>query len=322
MYKTFLIIILAIIPLTLFGQIPGFDEELSIISYPESPEPFEEVRLQLVSDSDSLSGSSIIWVEDGINKARGIGQKSYETKMGDVGQKKNIEVSVTKEDGTVLTTDILIIPNKIDLIWEADTYTPLFYKGKALAGHQSKIKVVVVSNIIGPNGNRLSSKDINYKWSIDGKDIRDSSGFGKEVFFFNGALISNPKNISVTIYDKNNTLLGNKSISVNFIDPIVLIYKKDPLTSLKGTFPIKVGRVKEEETNFISEPYFFSKSTFKNKELNYKWVVDGSLIESYNKRNFIAFDGETKGESSVSVQVYDTKAILQSAKNSFKVIVE
>jgi len=67
--------------------------------------------------------------------------------MGSLGEKKTVTIKVVSRRGGYLEEKITFQPALVDLMWEANTYTPPFYKGKALTSSKSSITVTAIPQL-------------------------------------------------------------------------------------------------------------------------------------------------------------------------------
>jgi hypothetical protein len=316
-----ILIISALVLTPLFG-FTQFGEELDIIVSPSSPGANENISLTVISSAPGLNNSSITWSKNGIKEKSGIGQVEYVTQVGNLGKSTVVTVSITKSSGAFLQKTIDIRPANVSLIWEADSYTPPFYKGKGLASHQSNVRVIAIPELLNSSGIKFSSENLNYEWSFNGKIDRNKSGLGKDVYEFKGSLISRPKTVGVLVSTSGGSITARNGVSISFVDPEILIYKENPLTGIKSSASLEKGFVSGNESTFIAEPYFFPEKLFTENSLIYKWVVDGVELTNSEKRRRVTFSGDVSGESSVSVKISNSSSLLQRASRLFKVIVE
>ena len=125
-----------------FGQtLPDTSTELgNVISISTSPKyisPNQSVRVILNSYSFDLNAATMRWYSGGKLVLSGQGKTELTLTTGDVGEKKTVTVDVSV-NGKNFEKSIELLPESVDLIWQANTYTPPFYEGKAL----SAIKVL------------------------------------------------------------------------------------------------------------------------------------------------------------------------------------
>jgi hypothetical protein len=321
--KISIIIILAFvfIPFGIgYGQFPDTEEELTITMSPQHPKGGESVAFSLISNLSGLEEAFITWSKNGVVEKSATGLTRYQMVVGDIGNSSLVKVVVTRESG-VSEASLTIRPGEVYLIWEADSYTPPLYKGKALASHQSKIKVVAIPDLRGIGGGKMGSNSLLYEWSLDGKVDGEQSGVGKNIFSFRGPLVSRPKTVSLLVTSDSGNTSARSDVTINFIDPVLVLYKKNPLTGIKNNLSLNTGFVEESESTFIIEPYFFSEESFSKNLLDFRWVVDGNVLDILNKSMEIIFSGKTSGKSTVSVRVSNPNSLLQTTSKRFNIIV-
>jgi len=196
MYK---IISKTILLLGLIFPAVSFAGVVDINLSPEIPEPNQTISAELSGTLVDLDSSDIYWYLDKEIQKHGIGEKSFSFTAGDVDEKKDLEAIVIIPDGRRIDLQRTIEPTNIDLLWEANTYTPPFYRGKALPTYKSSIKVLAL-----PSGKNINTKFI-YNWSIDSlNNIAGSSGYNQKTFttFGSYAGYSRKINVSMTSFDK------------------------------------------------------------------------------------------------------------------------
>ena len=323
MKKIFITILTVLLftPLFTFAQIsmPGTDE-VDILMSPQNPRPNEAVSLRVTSNFAGLDSFLISWSIDGVVKKRGVGEKNYKITAPELGDSITITVTSAK-NGRVLNDSVVLRPVNVSLIWEADSYTPKFYKGKGLAVHQSNIRVIAMPSLVNSPGNKLNSKNLIYEWSLNGSVDKNQSGVGKDIFKFKGSLISKPKLVTLSVASEGGSLSAWENITIRFGEPEILIYKKNPLTGTKNNHSLINVVVEGIESTFIAEPYFFSKQLFDSGYLRYKWTVDGNSVDSLDGSRKITFSSDIWGRSSVSVEISNPINLLERARRMFNVVV-
>ena len=316
-----LIAVVLITPLVTFGQALFLNDELTILVSPQNPRPNELVSFNVVSSFPNLSNFYITWSKDGIIVKEGNGITNYKTVVGSLGKRHIITVTVTADGREKIRESITIRPSKVSLVWEADSYTPIFYKGKGLASHQANVKVVAIPSLVNTEGVRFDERSLLYEWKLDGKKDNLQSGAGKNIFKFTGSLVSRPKTVSVVVSTKSGLTTASNMETINFVEPKILIYKKNPLTGIRNNLSIKTGFVEDNESTFVSEPYFFSRQAYNSNLLEYNWVIDNNKFDNLRKSKEVTFSGEVSGKSNVSIKIINPNRILQGARSLFDVIV-
>jgi hypothetical protein len=168
---------------------------------PENPEPNQQVTFQVTSFLSDLDRSTITWLVNGKRASSGTGIRSFTTTMGNVGTKIVVTVVVVTPDGTTVTKTIPLTSANVDLIWEADSYTPPFYQGKALLSQYETVKVVAVPHL-GKDSSTLSPTNLIYTWEKDGRVIGNLSGYGKNTLIIDSSLTLKASTINVTVSNK------------------------------------------------------------------------------------------------------------------------
>lgn len=247
---------------------------------PELPGPSQEVTAEVTSSAISVGASPIKWVLNGKTQLEGVGKKGFTFKTGEVGTTVSLHVEVVTDDYGVVAKDIDIQPSDVDVLWEADAYTPPFYKGKALPASQSFIKVTGIPNFKTSKG-KITSENLIYQWKKTYTPNPDDSGIGKNVYLYRGTYTFNDDVIETTVSTTDGMLSVNKKTRIGIYEPKILFYESKPLegvryeNSLAGNFTIK-----ENEVTLRAEPYFFSFSNANINGADYRWQLDGKKLDT------------------------------------------
>ena len=212
-----------------------------------------------------------------------------------------------------LLTPALAYAQSVDILWQGDGYTPPFYEGRAMWSNQSRITLLAVPQGLGNDAN------LNYKWSRNGTVLGDFSGVGKNTLSFNDSVLSRPQSIKVEIISNNDEVVTQSSVRIAPVVPSVLVFENNPL--LGFLFHREVGStytLKDAEVTFTSFPFFFNTRNHADPLLTYKWQTNNGEVETKNSVTYRVPDGAS-GESFVSVNISNSKKILQTAGKSFLV---
>jgi hypothetical protein len=136
-------------------SLSGQTNSLVIETDPVRPEPNQTVTVSIESYATDLSRSTISWYLNNVLTKEGTGLKQFTFKTGRAGSVSNILIVVKTSEGALLQETLNIHPASLDLVWEAQSYTPPFYKGKAFYPYQGTVKVVAMPN----NCNRYTGRD-------------------------------------------------------------------------------------------------------------------------------------------------------------------
>ncbi len=291
---------------------------------PKNPNPNENVNISIDSYYANLDRSFITWTLNGRIIKSGNGEKSVSFTTGSLGNVSNIYLTIETIDGKTHNESIRIVPSEIDLLWEAETYTPWFYKGKALFSREAVVKVVADAILPGPGGQILSNSNVLYKWKINGKIRNDLSGYGKNVVFIKGTILAESINVEVEVSDVSGSISALKRRTIPVSSPAVIIYEDDPLEGVlfnKAVFSSLDLLGKEVALN--AYPFFFGEIADKDKDLEYLWIIDGKTVAgNLTSKIILRNENVGSGQSAVAVNVSHKKSIFQKAGSSFRIFYE
>ncbi len=290
----------------------GYNLELKLD--PEYPSANQTVSAKVELYGLAIEKNEILWSIDGIIKERGIGQKEFFFQTKDWGENTILTVQVNTSNNGQLQKQIQITPAEVDLIWEADTYTPPFYKGKALNSSNSIVNVVALPNFIDKNGQKISSEKLIYNWKEDWKIKGLQSGYGKNTFSLEGPQTNRSKSVTVTIESVDGALKTEKSISFRSENPEIVFYRQDPLLgTLYNTVIKNEYSLGSEEIKIIASPFFFSPQN----NINYKWTMNGQIMNFYNNEIILRQPEGKTGSAQIALKIQNMDSILQFTDNNF-----
>jgi hypothetical protein len=306
-----------VLPIISFAQsinVPfALSNELGVEIIPNYPKPHEMVSINLTLYTDDLSSANITWYKDGQVVLSGKGKVNYSFKAGGVGAETQIEVKIGLLSGASFSKIFTLNPTNVDLVWEANSYVPPFYKGKALHPRQGSLKLVALPEFV-KNGTRISPQNLVYKWSNGVNVYQNQSGYGKNVVTLDGSLLGGTENISVLVTDPVSGLAAQGFAYIAPVDPEIIFYENDPYyghifdESLDGQFQLKTN-----EVQILAAPYYFTKENMGG--LKYNWMLNGASIPNLvDSRTAIFRKPENQtGQSVISLQIENTNRILQQA---------
>lgn len=202
---------------------------------------------------------------------------------------------------------------EVDLLWEADTYTPPFYKGLPIWSKQSRINLFAVENI--PNE---SASTLIYRWTRDGSVIGAASGVGKRSLSFADGVLSLSTEIKVDVFkEEGQEPLGTATLILKPSDPRALVVEDNPLYGLMlnkaiyGEFVIK-----EDESSFSAIPLFSDISKRTGEAMKYVWSTNSGDSRVGERVTYRAPE-EGEGTASVGLRITNAKTVFQPKQNNF-----
>lgn len=301
------------------GQGLDTGESFFVKFEPETPGPNTEVKAELRSYSFDADRAYIIWSVNGEVWLEGRGKKNFSFKTGDIGTHTSLNISVIPQTGTSQSKSFSFIPADIDFIWEAQTYTPPSYKGKALPVAGSTVKITAIPRF--NSGTIPKPSNYIYKWQLDFKNYPDQSGAGKNSFILKMDNLFSKKTISVEASDYQKTNIAKKSIKIENYEPKINFYEEKPLEgtqynkAILGEFELKAP-----EINIKAEPYFFSINNL--PQLSYHWKMNNKKIDPKESKPYIVnlkVPEGGLGTSLIDLRIENPSSIFQAAEKSLKI---
>lgn len=305
-----------------------FNDAIQVLSFkvnPKNPKANQIVNVEIESFSVNLDRAErITWVLNGKVIARGAGLKTAQFRTGNLGSRSALDVAVESAERGTITESIVISPTEVNLLWEADSYTPPFYKGKALPASDAKITIVAMPEFINSKGRKLDTGELIFTWKRDGNALGSLSGRGKNSLEIRGPKVSSATLIQADVSSADDALLGVGEVLISAVLPKIVFYENDIIFGMKYENAIKNDFVLlNEEIKVTAHPYFFSTQERVSPDFEYKWKVDGVSVESSpNDKSSIVLRkvGAGEGRAQVSLSIQNVDKILQSAKQSFSIL--
>lgn len=307
-----------------FARAQLVPEALSLIASPASPSPGQTVTVQASTPTFDKNTAFFSWAVDGKARAdlSGAGKDSVTFVAGTVGTQTRVSVVVTRSGGEGGSASLNLIVSDLSLPWFAETYTPKWYKGKALPVANSVVRVVAIPQIILGVGT-VRPQDLIYKWDLDDQEGA-LSGIGQQVFRVKVSDLPGVSHrVRVLVEDQGKRVQKSGELFiVPAAGPRVMIYPASPLGGLNPRVAASlIPANKRELMDFSAEPFFFSVVT--RKLLSYQWSVGGSEVGGAPASpNIITLntEGLPAGEVPVSVSVDDQDEVVPPAVRSFSLL--
>lgn len=302
-------------------RIPGASSALFISLTPVHPGPGEPVRLTVTSPLYDLAESTITWSGNGVVIAQGEGVTEATVTTGKVGTETLITVSISGANGSA-SISTSIIPSSIDLLWEADSYTPPFFKGRALPSAGSRVRLMAIPHLSKPGGREIAASDLTYTWKKDGAVIKSASGKGKTSATLEGPLLFDSTLISVEALSADRSVSGAQSVRIENIEPILTLYQDQPLFGIAFHRALaNTTAIHESEMSFFAAPYFAPVQKVSDARLSFEWEVNRTdVVPDRTRPNEITINADnSSGEAQIQLSVTHATNYFFSAANTWTV---
>ena len=319
--KKFTIVILCI---GFFAPLAVFAAGLDLINFstnPKTPGPHEDVTISMNSYAVDLNTATIIWFVNKSPSKQGIAEKTLTIRTGDLGTKTIVDITILGNTGKI-NKQIVIAPAEVDVLWEAQTYTPPFYKGKALPSYKSLVRVTAI-----PRFNALTSDPTQYyyKWKYN-KIQGAGEGLGKNSIVIPMGWADSKIPVSVTVDLPGTDWSGYKLTNVPGHEAKLVLYEQAPLLGIQFDHALLTRQATKvgvgNTFNVHAVPYYFSTDNLQNGELIYTWTVNRSTVVSGLDPLNITLTKQGKAEENfaVSLRVQNPKRILQEGRAQSNIV--
>lgn len=296
-------------------------DPLSININPSYPEPGETVTAQVVSTVYNLNSASISWTIDGKIVA-GENGNTLVFKAGAMGSRKLVSVTVRTQEGIVLSESVGVTPSTVDLIWESPTsYTPPFYRGKALPAAGTTLNLVAIPDIRNSAGTKLATNNLMFIWTQNGRVLNEVSGRGKNTITVPGPELYRDFEIRLEVTSADKTLGARGYLQLAPTTPVVHFYENHPTLGIQLEHALTSESITSGEIEVTAQPYYFDTQASGASDIRYTWSVNGSPVTnpSEDKSFIILRPTGSGGEAYISVVAEHVTQIFQQASRSFDV---
>lgn len=281
-FSTGLVLLLITVPCMTFAQAEyeylaqysAANPDLSLSTSPQYPGPHEQVRVTARSAVGGLDTDTLIWYVDGKEVDQGSGLTSITVSTGALGSSTDISVQTLL--GGVATLSIK--PVELDLLWESDSYTPPFFRGRALPSAGSTLNLQAVPRFKRSDGTFVPSSDIIFTWRKGSSIIASVSGRGKSSARIPGPTLFGHDTFSVEARSVDGGFAAQTSVQVTSIEPILDLYQNSPLFGVEYHDALGVSPVSESEAVLHATPYYLAGGDPHDSGLQYQWSVNGQTV--------------------------------------------
>lgn len=315
---------IVVAPLFVWAQGLGIVEELVVTITPERPGANERVEVSVESYTADISGARISFFINDTLRVREVGQKNFTFVTGPSGTPTKFAVVVETLDGRLLQKEFTLKPADVTLLWQANGYTPPFYKGKGLFPFQGTVVVAAIPSFLNTDGSSIPAESLVYTWKEDGKVIGDASGYGQSTFFFKGGVPMRTKVISVEVNTTDNTMLASAFTEIEPVRPRIILYENNPIYGIQFLRPLRSPLALDDiEVRLSAIPFFFEAGRRADPLLSYSWQANYNPLPAEKKPDIILRrTSEEGGSANVSLSVQHSENDFEASRASLEITFE
>jgi hypothetical protein len=256
-----------------------FGVDFSISLTPPYPKAGEVVRVEASSALLDLQIGEVVWYVNDKEHARGSGRTAIELVAPSLGEETNVRAVFIEEGFERATTQSTIRPVEVDLLWESDSYTPPWYRGRALPSAGTNLRLEAMPRFVRANGSLVQSIDVVFTWKRNGYVVPGASGRGKSKVLIESPALYGTDVVSVEARSADGVFIGEASVRIPSNEPILSLYENHPLFGVLHHRALSSeDRLSEEEVSFTVIPYFAEARSVRDPALVYAWRVGANPI--------------------------------------------
>lgn len=318
-------IVFLFIAITLFTGLPqavfGVSEtttggSLAARLTPENPGPFTKTTVRLSSTDADLDDAVITWFLNQARALQGAGLREFEFRTGAAGEASVLDISLKTKDGVVISKTLTIVPQNLAVVWQADTYVPPLYRGKALASPESEVTLSAIADFRLRGGAPIDARTLIYRWFEGFREL--SSGTTKNTLTVRAPIPPQKKEIRLLVTDTSGELVAEKKTTLSGRAPLILFYAEHPTRGTRYSSALNPSAsLRATEAVVRAEPLFFSLGD----DTDFSWRLNGTAAaaDSDDLRLITVRSEGGTGTSLLLLSVENTKKLFQEARETLSI---
>lgn len=306
-------------PSSSFGGVNAYTQTLLFIKTPQVPGPYEDMEIKAQSYTYDLDRTNLSWYIDDVLVQQGVGLRRLNIQTKGIGEPTVVRVVGATPGGQTIQLVEIMRPTHVAIAWEAGTYRPPFYKGKALHSASTFVTITAFPTILATDGSVIPPEDMVYSWKLGTQPITGFDGFGNQSITIQNTKFVAPMQISVDIETKDQTQKTRGEVIIPVDQPDIVFYENHPLLGILYNRAIGSSiNLTDQELTIIAEPYHFEGTRRSAVGLERSWRIDQNVINA-NEEISLRPVGNAQGVSVIDLSLRSTKNIVQSARKEFRV---
>jgi hypothetical protein len=206
----------------------------------------------------------------------------------------------------------------IDLLYDADSYVPPFYTGRALASAGTRITLESIVRFKKP----IPSSDIIYTWKQDGRVLGSLSGRGRSSLVVPSPTLHPSITIELEAHSIDNASFASARVLIPQSDAILLLYQNNPLIGITFFHALsKDSSINENEMTFTAVPFFSAIASTNDARLRYAWTINDAPIapNKSNPSELTLNATNSTGDARVALALQDSRNIFMDMGETWNI---
>ncbi len=301
------------------ASLTPYAEGVSTVVTPQNPGPNTLITIQLQSSLVNLEASTVIWSVNGKVIQSGKDSRSFSLRLGGIGSKSVVDIYIKSDNFGTISKTLTFAPTSVELLYQASSYTPPFYKGKALIPSEGVVTLYALPNFKTSSGSIPQTASLVFTWKKDGVVDGNNSGLGKNSYrYVNGRLPEDGPSIEVSVVDPKSNLQGYAAFAASTVNPEVVFYENNPILGVNLNQSIqKDYALTKQELSLIAYPYYFGTKNRNALGLSYTWNINDNPVanSASDKGTLTVRSPGGKGVANISLGVENKLRLLQTASS-------
>lgn len=285
---------------------------LQLETNPSYPQPGETYTVSVRASTETSPRSNIIWYINGTQKTELSAETTITLQAEDTPTRVTAQVTLASGEKTEVSRTIS--PYRIDLVVNANTYTPYFYAGRKLPSSGSD---VTVRALVFKNNTQVQS-GLSYLWKVGNSVQNGGAVQGADMLSFSPSFETEIV-VSVDIVNTQGEVLGHETRVIPLAEPELYFYERNPLRGLLPTALHDPYTLIGDEMNMRAEAYFIDDDLASGHAFA-QWYIDGKEASFGEVPQEITLRKEgNSGTSKIMFNIRNLDALLQGVKKTITV---
>jgi hypothetical protein len=214
------------------------------------------------------------------------------------------------------SNELTITPLQVDILYDAPTYVPPFYRGRSLPSGGGSLRLQAIARFV-QNGKLIPNSEITYTWSRDGRVLGTLSGLGASSIVLDTPSLYDANTIAVHASANDDTLSADTSVTIPNNSAFLALYEDHPLFGVTYFNALPVQNSVPNEITVAAVPYFAPITGLSDPSLQYNWLLNNSSASaSSTKRNEITIEAD-QDTAAVHLDISSSRNFFLSASSDW-----
>ena len=300
----------------------GTPDPLTLDIQPQYPSPYQTITITPSSTTFDITSATITALVNGKAFYKGTGSTGINIQLGGPGTVTTISITAVA-GGQTYAKKITLEPATVALVVEPVSSTHPFYRGGSLVTSEGPVHIVAIPDFRTSIGKAIDPSTLTYDWSLGDQALDSASGIGQSVLEATAPQKYRDATLSVTVTSPDNTMVAKADTTISPVDPLVLIYRDDPLLGplYDNALTDSYSMIGTEDT-YMGVPYYFSGTP------SLDWTVNGTnsgtapdiTVRSIGTGTGTAQIALTANDTTSSLTANSTLSVLFGQKGSLGIL--